>query len=110
MSEHGSQENPNLKNDKVFSSKKQKAGLPHQMYILLVFINVSALVITIKFFSIFALLGFFCFLAITVLPIYIIHEKDSDAHIVWRKAIFSSSSMNNSKTAHKKVKFINFKG
>lgn len=110
MSENGSRENPNLKNDKVFSSQKQKAGLPHQMYILLLFINVSALVITVKFFSIFALFGFVFFVAITVLPIYIIHEKDSDAHIVWRKAIFSSSSMNNSKTVHKKVKFINFKG
>lgn len=108
MSEEQSESNPNLKNSTVFSDRKMKAGIPHQMYILLLFINGFALLLAIKFFSIVSMCGFFFFLLITVLPIYIIHDKDSDAHVVWRHAIFGSSGLDNSETLQRKVVFINF--
>ncbi|EIR10034.1 hypothetical protein YPPY60_4878 [Yersinia pestis PY-60] len=37
---------------------------------------------------------------------YIIHSEDPDAHIVWRRVIFSSGNLNNSKTTQRKVVFI----
>lgn len=98
--------NPSLKNDKVFSDRKMKAGIPHQMYILLFFVNGFALLIAIKFWSIASVLALLVFVLITVLPIYIIHDKDHDAHIVWRNAIFGSAGMINSETATRKVVFI----
>ncbi|MFY1040637.1 hypothetical protein ACOMYX_19625 (plasmid) [Pantoea agglomerans] len=98
--------NPNLRNNKVFSDKKMKAGIPHQMYILLLFVNGFALLLAIKFFSLFSVLAFVIFLLITVLPIYTIHMEDRDAHVAWRSAIIGAESTDNSQTTQRKVKFI----
>lgn len=100
------QGNPNLRNAKVFTNRRMKAGIPQQMYILLVFLNGFALVLAIKFWSIPAVLAFIVFVLLTVIPVYIIHSEDADAHIVWRRVIFSSGNLNNSKTTQRKVVFI----
>ncbi|NQD63306.1 hypothetical protein HP459_18175 [Enterobacter sp. CM29] len=84
-----------------------KAGIPHQMYILLFFINGFGLLLAIKFFSVISMLAFVLFVLVTVLPIYIIHDKDRDAHVVWRHAIFGGADMDNSQTFQRKVVFIN---
>lgn len=98
--------NPNLKNSKVFSDRKMKAGIPHQMYILLLFVNGFGLLLAIKFFSIISMLAFCVFLLITVLPIYTIHIEDRDAHVAWRAAILGADSTDNSQTTQRKVKFV----
>ncbi|ALE99166.1 hypothetical protein CSB66_5041 [Enterobacter hormaechei] len=100
------QGNPNLTNAKVFNARNMKAGIPQQMYILLLFLNIFALVLAIKFFSILSVLAFIVFVLLTVIPMYIIHSEDPDAHIVWRRVIFSSGNLNNSKTTQRKVVFI----
>ncbi|HBZ0866383.1 TPA: hypothetical protein MJC48_29025 [Klebsiella pneumoniae] len=53
-----------------------KAGIPQQMYILLLFLNIFALVLAIKFFSILSVLAFIVFVLLTVIPMYIIHSED----------------------------------
>lgn len=100
------QGNPSLRNARVFTDRRMKAGIPHQMYILLVFLNGFALILAIKFFSVLSMLAFAGFVLLTVTPVYLIHSEDADAHIVWRSAIFSSGNLNNSKTTQRKVVFI----
>ncbi|ERK05604.1 hypothetical protein L580_3314 [Serratia fonticola AU-P3(3)] len=80
------------------------------MYVLLLFLNISALVLAIKFFSIMSVLMFLFFVLLTVVPIYIIHRDDPDAHIVWRRVIFSSGNLNNSKVTQRRVVFIKLSG
>ncbi|TDN48075.1 hypothetical protein [Scandinavium goeteborgense] len=98
--------NPNLRNAKVFSERKMKAGIPQQMFVLLVFLNIFSLILTVKFFSVFSVFGFGVFMALTVIPVVIIHKDDRDAWVVWRKVIFSSVNLSNEKTTTRKVSFI----
>lgn len=99
-------ENPALRNARVFTDRRMKAGLPHPMYILLVFLNGFALVLAIKFWSLAAALAFLVFALLTIIPVYLIHSEDADAHIVWRRVIFSGGSLNNSKITRRTVVFI----
>ncbi|EMC3644304.1 hypothetical protein VDN65_005557, partial [Klebsiella pneumoniae] len=63
------QGNPNLTNAKVFNARNMKAGIPQQMYILLLFLNIFALVLAIKFFSILSVLAFIVFVLLALLQI-----------------------------------------
>ena len=75
---------------------------------MLLLVNLFALFLAIKYWSLFAAFGFVLFVVVTVMPMFLIHREDRDAHIVWRRVIFSSGNLSNSKTKVRKVRFISF--
>lgn len=98
--------NPNLHNSRVFNSRREKWGLPQDMVLVLLLVNLFAVFLAIKYWSVFSVIGLLIFVVVTVMPMFLIHRDDRDAHIVWRRAIFGSGNMNNSKTTVRKVRFI----
>ncbi|WP_244591528.1 hypothetical protein [Escherichia coli] len=106
MQDTNSDLNPNLKNSRVFNSRREKWGLPQEMVLVLLLVNLFALFLAVKYWSVFSALGMALFAVVTVMPMFLIHREDRDAHIVWRKVIFSSGNLSNSKTKVRKVRFI----
>lgn len=106
MQDSNSELNPNLKNSRVFNSRREKWGLPQEMVLVLLLVNLFALFLAVKYWSLFSVLGLVLFVVVTVMPMFLIHREDRDAHIVWRRAIFSSGNLSNSTTKVRKVRFI----
>lgn len=106
MQETNEQLNPNLKNSRVFNSRREKWGLPQEMILVLLLVNLFALFLAVKYWSLISVMALALFVVVTVMPMFLIHREDRDAHIVWRRVIFSSGNMSNSKTKVRKVRFI----
>lgn len=101
-------ENPFI-NARVFSEKRMTLGIPVQMFVILMALNIFAVILLIKFFSIFSLVLMGFFVLITWMPIYQIHKNDPDAWLVWLGTLLVKTRLNNDSFFKRKVVFIKLK-
>ncbi|HGN1759909.1 TPA: VirB3 family type IV secretion system protein [Proteus mirabilis] len=82
-----------LKNARVFYRHRLKFGIPAEVFMILLFLNVFALILAIKFFSIVSILSLGAFFLVCFVPMKFLFREDPQAHRAWASGYFSNSKV-----------------
>ncbi|HFW5273060.1 TPA: hypothetical protein ACIBWY_004189 [Salmonella enterica subsp. enterica serovar Bullbay] len=99
--------NPNLMNAKVFYSRRTKLGIPAEIFLILAFLNVFAVVLAIMFYSVFSLISLILFILVSVVPMKFVFSGDPDAHKAWIYGWLAPARLENVHVVKRRVMFVN---
>ncbi|NIH07051.1 VirB3 family type IV secretion system protein [Providencia rettgeri] len=95
-----------LNNAQVFYRHRTKFGIPAEVFILMLFINIFAFLLCIIYFSVLSVAFFVLFFLFSVIPLKYVFKEDPQAHRAWISGILKSSVISNNGIHKKNVKFV----
>ncbi|MEI9532115.1 hypothetical protein [Enterobacter hormaechei] len=98
--------NPNLMNAKVFYSRRTKLGIPTEIFLILAFLNVFAVVLAIMFYSVFSVISLILFILVSVVPMKFVFGNDPDAHKAWIYGWLAPARLENVHVVKRRVMFV----
>lgn len=98
--------NPALVNAKVFYNRRTKLGIPTEVFLILMFLNVFAVVLCVMYFSTFSVISLILFVLVSVVPMKFVFHGDPDAHKAWIYGYLSPSRLNNTHAVKRRITFI----
>jgi len=98
--------NPNLVNAKVFYRRRTKLGIPTEVFLVLAFLNVFAVVLAVMFHSVFSVISLILFVLVSVVPMKFVFRGDPDAHKAWIYGWLAPARLENVHAVRRRVVFV----
>ena len=98
--------NPALVNARVLYNRRTKLGIPTEVFLILMFLNVFAVVLCVMYFSTFSVISLILFVLVSVVPMKFVFHGDPDAHKAWIYGYLSPSRLNNTHAVKRRITFI----
>ncbi|ECP5540376.1 hypothetical protein FT976_19905 [Salmonella enterica] len=100
------EENNPLINAQVFYRHRTKLGIPSEVFLLVAFVNVFAILFCIIHYSLPLILFYVVFFLVSVVPLKYIFKEDPQSHRAWISGLMKSARISNGAYIKRNVKFM----
>lgn len=98
--------NHNLVNARIFYSRRTKLGIPTEVFLILAFLNIFAVVLAVMFYSVFSVISLILFVLVSVVPMKFVFRGDPDAHRAWGRGWLAPAMLKNTHAVRRRVMFV----